>query len=195
MAQMVEAVSGGLTLDKAFQYAVTLAWDDLMKPVELRSIRVEYVCAPGAVLDHLSVWAVRAGGYQNLVCDCWSRASLAHSGGALFADQYRSDKLAGALGLVLENQDQFTRFADASRFGLVQIYPPDAGDRREASSWMTTIQEAGREQGAGEAPALPEERRHQEEALSRMDDEGYFSESEAALPDATGYSDYEWSPT
>ena len=61
MSQTVETNSSLLELDKAFQYAVTLAWEDLMTPIEPRAIRVEYLCEPGSALDHLSVWSVRAG--------------------------------------------------------------------------------------------------------------------------------------
>jgi len=41
---------------------------------------------------------------------------------------------------------------------------------------------------------LPEDRSQDEEAWSRMDDEGDSSERAGTLPDATGYSGYEWFP-
>ena len=47
MSQTVANDSSRLELDKAFRYAVTLAWQDFMKPIEPRSIRVEYVCESG----------------------------------------------------------------------------------------------------------------------------------------------------
>ena len=53
MSQTVETASSRVELDKAFQYAVTLAWEDLMTPFEPRAIRVEYLCEPGSPLDHL----------------------------------------------------------------------------------------------------------------------------------------------
>jgi hypothetical protein len=90
-----ETHEGHLELDSAFRYAVTLAWGDLMKPIEPRSIRVEYLSEPGTALDHLSVWSVWAGGYQDLVCDFWAFASLAHPGGAGFGNVVASGLSTG----------------------------------------------------------------------------------------------------
>ena len=192
MSETGKTASSRLELDKAFQYAVTLAWEDLMKPIEPRSIRVEYLCEPGSPLDHLSVWSVRARGYQDLVCDYWTRVSSAHPTSMRFENGYYSDQLALTVEFILNNQDQFTRPADAGRHGLVQIHPSDADDRREASTWMRAVQAP--DSGAREAPVPPEDHRQDEEASSRMDDEGYSSERAETLPDATGYSGYEWSP-
>ena len=41
-----------MELDKAFEFAVILAWDDLMKASQARSVRVEYQGKPGTSLDH-----------------------------------------------------------------------------------------------------------------------------------------------
>jgi hypothetical protein len=182
MSKTTKTHSGHLELDNAFRYAVTLAWGDLMKPIEPRSIRVEYLSDPGTALDHLSVWSVRAGGYQDLVCDFWASASVAHPSGAGFGNRYHSDALAQGLLFVMRNQGQFTRPADAGRHGLVLIHPPDADDRRKASTWMKEVQ----------APRgkLPEDHHQDEEASSRMDDEAYSSERAETVPDATGYSGY-----
>ena len=158
MSQTVGNDSSRLELDKAFRYAVTLAWQDFMKPIEPRSIRVEYMCEPGTPLDHLSVWSARGAGYRDLVCDFWTAASPAHPTGARFEGRYHSDILAQALLFVMKNQGQFTRPADAGRHGLVLIHPPDADDRREAASWMkvddqafgieASLEEANRRSGA-----------------------------------------------
>jgi hypothetical protein len=139
MSQTVANDSSRLELDKAFRYAVTLAWKDFMKPIEPRSIRVEYECDPGTPLDHLSVWSARGGGYRDLVCDFWTSASLAHPTGARFEGGYNSDVLAQALLFVMRHQGQFTRPADAGIHGLVLIHRPDADDRREAASWMESV--------------------------------------------------------
>jgi len=136
MSQTAKIHSSPVELDKAFHYAVTLAWDDLMTPIEPRAIRVEYLCEPGSPLDHLSVWSVRAGGYQDLVCDFRASASLADPSGACFGNRHSSDKLAASLGFIMKNQGQFTRPADAGRHGLVLIHAPDADDRGEAAGWM-----------------------------------------------------------
>jgi hypothetical protein len=143
--------SGLLELDKAFQHAVTLAWDDLITPIEPRAIRVEYLWEPGSPLEHLSVWSVRAGGYQDLVCDFRASASLAHPSGACFGNRHSSEKLAVTLDFIMKNQGQFTRPADAGRHGLVLLYPPEANDRAEASAWMKRAQPLGFEVSPEEA--------------------------------------------
>ena len=188
MSDTVRTWSPQLELDKAFKYAVTLAWDELIKPTEPRSVRVEYVFEPGTALEHLSVWSVGAGGYQDLVCDYWTRASLAHPSGARFGSMHNSDKLAQTLVFVMKHQSQFTHPADAGRDGLVQIPPPDAADRTEAATWMRGVQALESEEGAGEAPGRTDEHRRDEEARSRMDAEGYPNEAAASLPDAVGPS-------
>lgn len=188
MSKTVETQSGRLELDNAFHYAVILAWDDLKKPIEPRSIRVEYLCEPGTALDHVSVWSVRAQGYQDLVCDYWTRIPSAHPTSTCFENGYYSDQLARTLEFIMSNQGQFTRPADAGRHGSVEIHPPDADDRREAATWMKAVRAPQGEWGAQEAPVLTENHLQDEEAWSRMDDEGYSSERAATLPDATGYS-------
>lgn len=164
MSQTVETHNKHSELDNAFRYAVTLAWEDLMAPIEPRAIRVEYLCEPGSPLDHLSVWSVRAGGYQDLVCDCWTWASLAHPNGARFGNRHSSDQLAATLDFIMKNQAQFTRPADAGRHGLILIYPPDADDRTEAVTWMKRAQPLGFE-------AKPEEARLHERNATVSDDE------------------------
>ena len=188
MSETGKIARSRLELDKAFQYAVTLAWEDLKKPIEPRSIRVEYLSEPGTALDHLSVWSVRTRGYQDLVCDYWTRVSSAHPISVRFENGYYSDQLARTLEFIMNNQGRFTRPADAGRHGSVQIHPPDADARTEAAAWMKVVQALESETGAGEAPVLPEGRGQDEEAWSRMDDEGYSSERATTLSDATGYS-------
>lgn len=155
MLERTKTNSSLLELDKAFQYAVTLAWNDLMTPIEPRAIRLEYLCEPGSPLDHLSLWAVRAGGYQDLVCDFRASASLAHPSGASFGNRHSSNKLAATLDFILKNQGQFTRPADAGRHGLVILYPPDASDRAEAAAWVTRAEPLGCE-ARPEKPRLHE---------------------------------------
>lgn len=125
-----------MKLDKAFEGAVISAWQDLMKVANPCSVRVEYECEPGASLDYLSVWAVKAEGYQNLVCDYWTWASPTHASGVRFTNGYHSDGLGQTLDFVMKNQDQFTRAVDACRHGFVLIYPPTEDDRKEASIKM-----------------------------------------------------------
>jgi hypothetical protein len=127
-----------MELDKAFKFAVISAWEDLMKVTQPCSARVEYQRKPGTSLDYLSVWSVRAG-YQDLVCDYWTRTSSAHSRGVRFRNEHWSDKLAQTLDFVMKNQDQFTHRADACRHSLVLIDPPTGDESAEAATWMREV--------------------------------------------------------
>jgi hypothetical protein len=116
-----------MELDKAFELAVIVAWEDLTKISDPCSVRVEYRCEPGTSLDHVGVWSTGTDCCQKLVCDYWTSASLTHAVGAGFRNGYSSDKLVKSLDFIMTNQGRFTRHADACRDGLTLIYPP-AGD-------------------------------------------------------------------
>jgi hypothetical protein len=130
-----------MELDKALQYAVIAAWEDLAKVSKPSSARVEYLCEPGTALDYLSVWSVRAGGEQDLVCDYWTWTSSAHPSGVRFRNGHSSDQLAQTLDLIMNNQDRFTRPADGGRYGLILIYPPAEDARAKAGATMREVQE------------------------------------------------------
>jgi len=137
-----------MELDKAFELAVILAWEDLTKVTTLSSARLEYVREPRTSLDHLSVWLVKGRGYQDRVCDYWTQTSSAHPSGVRFGNGHGSDKLAQALDFIMKNQDQFTRPADAGRNGLVLIYPPAGELRAEAAAWIGEVIELTRTSAA-----------------------------------------------
>jgi len=128
-----------MKLDKAFESAVILAWEDLMKVNQSPSVRVEYQCEPGTSLDYLTVWAARPRGSNDLVCDYWTWASPAHASGVRFTNGYHSDMLALTLEFIMKNQDQFTRPADACRDGLALIYPPTEDERAETATWIRGV--------------------------------------------------------
>ena len=128
-----------MELDKAFEFAVIVAWEDLMKASESSSLRVEYRCEPGTILDSVSIWSVNAEGRQDLVCDYWTWASAVHPVGVRFRDRYNSDRLALTLDFIMKNQGQFTRRADACQDGLVLIHPPTEEERAEASRWIGEV--------------------------------------------------------
>jgi len=131
-----------MKLDKAFEFAMILAWKDLLKVDELFPARVKYQCEPGTSLVYAKVWATRHGGYNDLVCYYSTWTSSAYAGGVRFTNGYHSDTLALALDFIMRNQDQFTRPADACRDGLVLIYPPTEDERIEAAAWMSGVQDA-----------------------------------------------------
>ena len=53
-----------MELEKALQFALIVAWEDLNKA---RSVRVEYQGKPGTSLDNVSVWLAKAWGYHDLL--------------------------------------------------------------------------------------------------------------------------------
>ncbi len=143
-----------MELDKAFEFALILAWEDLAKIAKPTSLRIEYRAEPGTALDHVSVWSDRSGGYLDLVCDCWTQPSSSHPDGIRFNNGRYSDQLMQALGFIMKNQDQFSRHADACRDGLVLVYPPGESERAEAALWLRGSggAPAGSRGGAGEMP-------------------------------------------
>jgi len=125
-----------MELNKGFRFAVILAWEDLVKVSRPCSARIEYLCEPGTALDYVSVWSVRAGGQQDLVCDYWTWTSSAHPSGLRFRNGHHSDQLAQTLDLIMKNQDHFTHPANACRNGLILIHPPASEELTEATTWI-----------------------------------------------------------
>jgi hypothetical protein len=184
MSAMTETRTIRIDLDKAFRYAVTLAWEDLRKVSEPRSVRVEYMCEPGTALDHLCVWLIKERRYEDLVCDYWTWTSSVHASGASFRNAQTSEKLAQALGFITENQELFSRSKDSGSHGLVLIHPPASNDLTEAATWMTAVKAFQ----SALAPQPPNDHRSIDLDWSKN---AHPSERAATLADATGYSGWE----
>jgi hypothetical protein len=187
--QMPEAkrTPNPMVLDQALSFALILAWDDLFKGAQPRFVRVEYIRAADRPLDHLGVWLVKPGGYQDLVCNCWMSPSLAHSSGVRFGNGFASDQLAQALEFIMNTQNQFTHSTGAGHH-LVLVYPPDGQDRTAAAPWRDLHELRGQPTSTAAAAHLYDDRREDEKAYTRMDGEGYASGSAVSMPDATGFS-------
>ena len=145
-----------MELDKVLEFAVTLAWQDLLAGDELLSARVEYQSERGMRVDFLTVWTLRSWGYQDRVCDYWASASPAHPAGARFTNSYHSNALAQALDFIVKNQDQFTH-PDAGRPHMVLIQPPTPELAAEAAAWMAGNEAAASNRASG-ARATPRRR-------------------------------------
>ena len=128
-----------IPIDDAFRSAVIQAWDDLAEVTTPRTVNVEYQCEPGAPLDHVSMWLVKAGGYQDRVCDYWTGNSSDHSRDLCFANGHHSKALAHALEFIMENQKRFPRPANGSPHGLVRVFPPTEEERAEAAAMVPGI--------------------------------------------------------
>ena len=180
----VTARTTRIEFDKALQYAVTLAWKDLIKVYAPRSVLVEYLREPGTALDHLRVWVLKDRGYRDLVCDYWTRSSPVHASGASFRNAYSSENLAEALEFVAENEELFTRAKDSASHALVLIYPPDANDLIGAATWMTEVKAFA----GALTPQPANDHRSIGLAWSQPDDAPPSGRA-TTLSDATGYSD------
>lgn len=128
-----------MELEKAFQFGVILAWNDLAKAATPCLVRIEYVSEPKTPLDNLSVWFGKPGGYDDRVCDYRKESASAHPSGITFANGFSSGILAQTLEFIMKHQDQFTRRPEAGRHGLVLIYPPAGDECTEAATWMRGV--------------------------------------------------------
>jgi hypothetical protein len=144
-----------MRLDKALEFAVILAWEDLVKTAAPSSVRIEYRCEPGTSLDYLSVWSVTAADEQYLVCDYRRLPSSAHPSEVRFGNGHHSDRLAQSLDFIIKNRDHFTRPAGARPDGLVLIDPPTGVERTEAARWMREIRAAASFSGAAVERRVP----------------------------------------
>lgn len=129
---------GNMDFDKALEFAVTRAWNDLVPGDRLLSARVEYESTRGVLVDSLTVWTVRSWGYQDRLCD-WTGASQTTPAGLRFSNGYHSDTLAEALDYIMKNQDKFARSGDAWRSHFVVIQPPAADQVAQAAAWMPGV--------------------------------------------------------
>ena len=123
-----------MQLDKAFEFAVILAWRDLLKVVTPACVRVEYRREPKSLLDHVTLWVDKGKGYCDRVCDYWTWSSETHANGIRFWRGHDSEGLARSLDFIMKNQDHFTALTTA-RDGLVLVYPPVDAQRAEAAAW------------------------------------------------------------
>jgi hypothetical protein len=133
-----------MELDRTFELAVVASWEDMVKPGDTCSVHVEYEKQPDSPVSSVMVWTIRNRGYGTLVC----RYSVAPSNSASpsfegppvhFANSYHSKKLADTRDFVVRNQNRFTRPADRSIHGLVQIDCPSQEDRSDAAIWSQAI--------------------------------------------------------
>jgi hypothetical protein len=135
-----------MELDRALELAVVSSWGDLVKPGETCSVHVEYKNISHLPLNSLEVWTIRNRGYGTLVCDYSvapsdSASRSSEVSGVHFSNSYRSKTLADDLDFIMRNQREFTRSADHSIHGLVQISCPTEEDRNDAATWNRAVRD------------------------------------------------------
>lgn len=132
-----------MELDLALELAVMSCWDELVKPTEPCSIHVEYKNITGLPVRLLEVWTIKKRGYGTLAfryISAESDSSIPHVDVAemQFANSYHSDTLANSLDFIMRNQSSFTRPADHSVHGFIQIETPNEKDRERAELWLAS---------------------------------------------------------
>lgn len=133
-----------MELDRALELAVVSSWGELVKPGETCSVHVEYENVSDLPLSSLEVWTIRNRGYGTLVCDYSvvpsnSVSPSSEVPGIRFANSYHSKMLVNNLNFVMRNQHRFTRPADGSIHGLVQIDCPTEEDKSDAGTWSRAV--------------------------------------------------------
>lgn len=135
-----------MELDRALELAVISSWEEIVAPDEACAIHVVYEKLPDLAVNSLEVWKVKNRGYEGLVCGySISRSDSGSERSAPrlhFSNSYRSHTLANNLDFIMRNQCQFSRPADRSIHGLVQIDPPSDEDRKIANNWSRLSAEA-----------------------------------------------------
>lgn len=122
-----------MELDRALELAVILGWEDMSQVATPSLVRIEYEFAPGASLDHLSIWLIKPKGYQDLVYEHWAKASWGHPAGTRLANGHCSQQLVRALSFILGNQEQFPHDRAKRR---ILVYPPGEVEHQDAATWM-----------------------------------------------------------
>jgi hypothetical protein len=128
-----------MDFEKALEFAVISAWDDLVKPGDRNSIHIEYTNVDTIPVTSLQVWATYRG-YGNRVCDySTGPANGSELKGIQFSNAYASETLAETLDLIMLNQSQFTRPPGRGTNGLVQVGVPTKENRACAAEWWHTM--------------------------------------------------------
>lgn len=125
-------------LDRALQFVVVQAWDELMPDPTSGLIHIEYETGSDGLLDFLKVWASTVRGNWVLVCEYWLRPLWSHATGLRFGEGYHSLGFADSLERLAGHQDQFTNLPN--RTGLIQVPPPSCKERSQATRWMSMAQ-------------------------------------------------------
>jgi hypothetical protein len=135
---VASAYPDSIPFDEAIQLAVAHAWGELAGTTFVRGIRVEYRSDPGVFVDHVTVWLVKPGGYQDCACDYWIQASC-QLGCWHWGDGIYSARLANAFEFILENQGKFRHMQTAIPARLIVVFPPTQDAQAKAEAWATTL--------------------------------------------------------
>jgi hypothetical protein len=105
---------------------------------------------------------------------------------ARFGDQHHSESLGRGLDFVMKNPGPVHASSQLPQWSRSSL-PPSGDKCAEAATWTEVAEALESKAGAGELPRAPNDYRQDQEARSRMDDDGHPDERAAVLSDATGY--------
>lgn len=125
-----------MELDRALELAVVSSWHELAPANQLCSIHVEYKNLTTLPVKSLEVWMIQKRGYGMLVCRCSeSTAAASQPSSCTFENSYRSKTLADDLDFIIRNQSKYSRPADHSIHGFVQVSAPSDVEQKNAKDW------------------------------------------------------------
>jgi hypothetical protein len=125
-----------MELDRALEFAVVSSWHELVSTGEPCSVHVEYENVSAVPVSSLEVWMIKNRGYGVLVCRCSDLSpTVSQPLRCSFENSYGSKTLADDLDFIIRNQGQYSRPADRSIHGLVQVGLPSDEDRKSANDW------------------------------------------------------------
>lgn len=134
-----------MELDRALELAVTSCWNDLVTADEDSCVHLEYKNVSGLPLSLVEVWIINEDGGRALAFRYAAPRSNSSRGRRenprmQFANSYRSRNLAGNVDFIMRNQVNFTRPADRSIHGFIEIEAPTEENRKMAGAWQDAIQ-------------------------------------------------------
>jgi hypothetical protein len=101
-------------------------------------------------VDHVTVWLLKPGGYQNRACDYWTHAS-SHPGSWNWGHGIYSARLARAFEFILENQERFRQAENSISWRVIVVFPPEQETRAKAENWTASVAEDFHSAGAKRA--------------------------------------------
>ena len=127
-------------LDQMLEVVAVVAWDDLIHPGTPGLVHIKYRLGDNHNFANLEVWTSETRGRWLLVCEYSGVLSAAGSANLVFSNGYRSEVLTHFLTFVIEHQHMFASGPKVNRDSLVQVQPPDEGEKLSALKFLNKAQ-------------------------------------------------------
>jgi hypothetical protein len=113
MSEAIKTETILMELDKAFQFVVTLAWEDLMKAAEPSSVHVEYPCEPGTSLKNQGLFTRPADACRDGLVLIYPPDGDDRTGAATWMRAVRAPESDEGAGEAPERLDDHGQYEDA----------------------------------------------------------------------------------